>query len=81
MRHCRQKEAGMNLQRIFGAALLIVGIVLFLVGMNSSHSFADQVSNTFSGRFTQATTWYILVGVVSGLGGLATLIFGSRIGE
>ena len=71
----------MTPQRIFGSVLLIVGIILFIVGMNASHSFADQVSNTFTGRFTQATTWYILGGVVAGLGGLGMLIFGSRIGN
>ncbi len=32
--------------------------------MNSSHSLADRVSNTFTGRFTEATTWYIVGGII-----------------
>ncbi len=49
--------------RIAGIVLLIVGVALLIIGMNSSHSLADQVSNTFRGRFTDATTWYIVGGI------------------
>lgn len=68
----------MNPQRMFGAALLVVGVILLIVGMNSSHSLADQVSNTFTGRFTQATTWYIVGGIAAGILGLMMLLFGAR---
>jgi len=68
----------MNSQRIFGAVLLVVGVVLFIIGMNSSHSMADQVSNTFTGRFTEATTWYIVGGIAAGLLGLLTMLVGGR---
>ena len=62
-------------QRIVGIVLLVVGIVLVIIGMNSSHSVADQVSNTFTGRFTQATTWYIVGGVAAALLGLLMTVF------
>ena len=68
----------MNPQRIFGIVLLVVGVILLIVGMNSSHSVVDQVSNTFTGRFTQATTWYIVGGIVLGLLGLFMALFGRR---
>ncbi|MFO0860555.1 MAG: DUF3185 family protein [Phycisphaerales bacterium] len=54
---------------IIGIVALVLGIALFVVGLNSSHSVADQVSSTFLGRFTQATTWYII-------GGLGAAVFG-----
>ena len=60
----------MSPQRIFGIALLVVGVVLFAMGMNSSHSFADQVSNTFTGRFTDNTQWYIVGGLFAAIVGL-----------
>jgi len=61
----------MNSRSIVGAVLLVVGIVLFVIGMNSSESVVDQVNKTFTGRFTEATTWYIVGGIASGvLGGL-----------
>ena len=65
--------------RAFGGIfLLVVGVALLIVGMNSSHSVADQVSNTFTGRFTQDTTWYIIGGIAAGVVGLMMLVVGAR---
>jgi hypothetical protein len=72
------QESVMNSQGIFGGVLLVVGVALLIVGMNSSHSVADQVSNTFSGRFTQDTMWYIIGGIAAGVLGLLMLLFGMR---
>jgi Protein of unknown function (DUF3185) len=68
----------MNPPRIIGLILLIVGVGLLVVGMNASHSISDQVSNTFTGRFTQATTWYIVGGIACGLVGIVAMIGGGR---
>jgi uncharacterized membrane protein len=68
----------MNSQGIIGAVLLVVGVVLLIIGMNASHSVADQVSNTFSGKFTQDTMWYIVGGIAAGVLGLLMLLFGIR---
>ena len=64
--------------RILGAVLLVVGVTLLVLGMNASHSVADQVSNTFTGRFTDKTTWFIVGGIAAGLLGLLMILFGSR---
>ncbi len=66
----------MSAQRIGGIVLLVIGIVLFCVGMNASNSMADQVKNTFTGRFTEATSWYIFGGLAMGLFGLLITVFG-----
>jgi hypothetical protein len=68
----------MNPQRILGIVILIIGVGLLVTGMNSSHSFADQLSNTFTGRFTDNTQWYILGGIVTAIVGLSMLFFGPR---
>ena len=65
----------MGPQRILGVVLLVVGVILLFVGINASHSMADRVSNTFTGRFTEATTWYIIGGIASALLGLLILLF------
>ena len=65
-------------QRVIGLGLLIAGVICFVIGMNSSHSMADQLSNTFRGRFTDNTQWYIVGGAVAGVAGLAMLAVGSR---
>jgi hypothetical protein len=64
----------MKPQIIFGVVLLIFGVGLLIFGMNASHSLADQVNNTFTGRFTQGTTWYILGGLGVGIAGLVLLL-------
>ena len=68
----------MNPQRIAGLALLAVGIALLVVGMNSSHSVADRLSNTFTGRFTDSTTWYIIGGIAGCVLGLGMVAVGWR---
>ena len=68
----------MNAQRLVGIVLLVIGVTLVIVGINSSHSVADQVSNTFTGRFTDATVWYIVGGIASGVLGLLLLLVGLR---
>ena len=64
----------MNPQRIFGIVLLLVGVILLIVGMNASHSVADRVSNTFTGRFTDGTVWFLIGGGVAALFGLLMVV-------
>lgn len=66
----------MNSRYAIGVILLILGVVLLIFGMNASHSVADQVSNTFSGKFTQDTMWYIIGGIALGVVGLVTILAG-----
>lgn len=68
----------MSPQRILGIVALVVGVVLLVVGINASHSFADSVSNTFTGHFTQSTTWYILGGIAAAVFGLLLVFVGGR---
>jgi hypothetical protein len=68
----------MNTQRIVGIVLLVVGVILLIVGLNASDSFADQLSNTFTGKWTDSTAWYIYGGLGLGLVGLLVAVFGRR---
>ncbi len=61
-----------------GIALLAAGVIFLVIGLNSSHSMADQISNTFTGRFTDNTQWYIVGGIVAAIAGGALAFFGAR---
>ena len=66
----------MSPQRIIGIVLLIIGAIVMIVGMNASHSAADQVTNTLTGHFTNTTAWYMIGGGAAALIGLLMVIFG-----
>ena len=68
----------MSSQRIVGTVLIVIGVALLIIGLNASNSVADRWSNFFTGHFTDATVWYIVVGVASTLGGLMLMPFGGR---
>jgi hypothetical protein len=64
----------MNITKIIGVALLIVGAVLIIVGVTASRSLADNVSNFFTGHFTKNTMWYIFGGIATAVVGLLLTI-------
>ena len=68
----------MSSQRVIGIVLLVVGVAALATGLHASHSVVDRVSSSLTGRFTEATTWYIIGGAASGLVGLFLLGFGGR---
>ena len=68
----------MSQQRIIGVVLLVVGAIVLVMGMNASKSVSDQVSQTFTGRFTKETMWYLIGGGAAALIGLLMAIGGGR---
>jgi uncharacterized membrane protein len=68
----------MGPQRIVSIVLVVVGLVMLIIGIGSSDSFADQMSKTFTGRFTETTQWYIVGGLVSTIVGVVLLGTGFR---
>lgn len=53
-----------------GAALLVVGIVLLVMGFNESHSFASDVSRAFTNSPTDRSLWMLVGGGVSSVLGI-----------
>jgi len=66
----------MKLQRIAGLALILLGAVMFIVGVGASHSLADRASDALIGRFTNATMFYIAGGFSATLLGIFTILLG-----
>ena len=55
-------------------ALLAVGILLVIFGVNSDHSFSSSLSRLFTGSPTDKAIWLLLAGIVCGTAGLAGLL-------
>lgn len=68
----------MNMTRLLGLVLAVIGIGLFIVGLNASQSVTEQARETFTGRFSETTTWYIIGGIAAIVAGGAMALFGGR---
>jgi hypothetical protein len=55
--------------RALGLALVAIGFVLFIFGMNASESLASDVSRFFTGEPTDRAMWLIIGGVAGIIGG------------
>jgi hypothetical protein len=52
-----------------GIALLVVGIILTIFGINASESFGSEVSRFFTGSPTDKSIWLLIGGLVSAIVG------------
>lgn len=48
-----------------GIVLLVVGALLLVFGFQSSQSLGDQMTETFTGRFTDGTMFMIIGGAAA----------------
>ena len=61
-----------------GLALLAVGIVLIIFGLNAGESFGSDVSRFFTGNPTDKSMWLLLGGIAATIvGGVMSLRRGS----
>jgi hypothetical protein len=60
----------MNAVRLLGIALAVVGLVFLITGINATDAPLEHLSETFTGKYTHQTMFYIA-------GGIAALIVGA----
>ena len=66
------------MQSVMGIALLVVGVVLIIFGMQASASVGSRLSELFTGTPSDRTLWLLLEGVVVAILGLGMLLTGRR---
>lgn len=59
-------------------ALLAVGVLLIIYGINASNSFTSEISKAFTGSPTDKTIWLLAAGIIAGVIGLVGLVRGGR---
>ncbi len=59
-------------------ALLVVGAVLLVLGINASDSFGSDVSRFFTGSPTDKAVWLMIGGILAGVVGLFGVLRGTR---
>lgn len=55
----------MGNNKVLGIALLVIGVILLVFGYNASQSLGEQMAESFTGRFSDETMWYIIAGAAS----------------
>jgi hypothetical protein len=68
----------MSNNRILGLALLVVGLVILVFGLQATESFGDAVTMGLTGRHTDRTTWYLVGGSFVTIVGVGMTFFGPR---
>ncbi len=67
--------------RILAIVLLVVGLILLFFAYQSSQSLGDQVTEAVTGRFTDSTIWFLILGAASAVAGVGLLLFGKSAGR
>ena len=63
-------------RQIVGIVALVVGLILLGFGFNAADAPTDRISETFTGRYTDRTMWYFILGAVGVIGGGLLALFG-----
>jgi len=66
------------MQSIVGIALLVVGVVLIIFGMQASASLGSRLSELFTGAPSDRTIWLLIAGVAAAIVGIGLLLAGRR---
>jgi uncharacterized membrane protein HdeD (DUF308 family) len=59
---------------VVGIVLLVIGVLLLFFGWQATGSMGEQMHETFMGRYTDETMWYLIGGAASAVGGLVLLL-------
>ncbi len=68
----------MEMNRIVGAIVFAIGVVLLILAYNASNAPLEELSNTLTGRYSDRTMWYLVLGIAAAVGGGLLATFGSR---
>jgi len=72
------ERARMQLHRIVGVIVVIVGVVMLVMGIRAYESFGSQISEFFTGSPTDRAVWLTIGGVVAILVGATVAMLSSR---
>ena len=68
----------MEMNRILGAIVFAIGVVLLILAYNATNAPLEELSNTLTGRYSDRTMWYLVLGIAAAVGGGLLATFGSR---
>ena len=63
------------MSKVPSIAILVVGVILLVYGLNAADSVSSSVSNAVTGSPTNKSIWLIVLGVVGVITGGVGLVF------
>ncbi len=66
------------MNKAIGIALLVVGVILIVYGINGSNSISSNISQTFTGSPTNKTLWLLVVGSAAAIVGFVLTLMGFK---
>jgi hypothetical protein len=63
----------MKQNKIIGIILLVIGAIALYFGLNATNAPMEEVSEAFTGRYSDQTMLYLIGGAVAGVAGLVML--------
>lgn len=64
----------MNQKSLIGIALIVIGVILLVFGFNASQSAVEELTESFTGRYSNETMYYLIGGAVAAVIGLVMLL-------
>ena len=61
-------------KKLIGIALLVLGGILVFVGFNASQAPVEELTESFTGRYSDETMVYLIGGAVAAVIGLVLLL-------
>ncbi len=64
----------MNQNKMIGIVLLVVGVIALYFGFNATNAPMEEMTEAFTGQYSDNTMLYLIGGAVAGVAGLVMLI-------
>lgn len=64
----------MNTSKLIGIGLLVLGGILLFFGLNATQSVGEELSEAFTGKYSEGTMFYLIGGGIAAAAGLFMLL-------
>jgi hypothetical protein len=64
----------MNQNKMLGIVLLVIGVIALYFGFNATNAPMEEVTEAFTGQYSDRSMLYLIGGAVAGIAGLVMLV-------
>ncbi|MGE0652772.1 MAG: DUF3185 family protein [Alphaproteobacteria bacterium] len=68
----------MAIRRVLGVVILVIGVALLAFAFRSSNAPLEQLSDSVTGRFSDETMLFFILGIAAAVGGGLIAFLGAR---